>query len=178
VHAVFSNVTNISESIRKNNKMLLDFRARFLNKAGFHAELALVLNNPEGKFRLDANLGPMNATFLNPMTEPLGLAKVDRGQIQGLTYHLDADKIHGVGKLTFLYSDIKVILLKKNEAQNKYKTRVLPTLAAGFLVKDSNPAKGETRVSRVDFSRDRHRSIFHLMWKSMFTAVKETAGMK
>ncbi len=86
--------------------------------------------------------------------------------------------MHGVGKLTFLYSNVKVILLKKDEEQNKYKTKVLPTLAAGLLIKDSNPAKGEIRSSRVDYTRDRYRSMFNLMWKSMFTAVKETAGMK
>ena len=108
----------------------------------------------------------------------MALARIDKGQIQSLSYHLDADKIHGVGKLTFLYSDLKVILLKKDEAQNKYKTKLFSTFAAGLLVKNSNPDKGETRISRVDFPRDRHRSIFHLMWKSMFTALKETAGMK
>jgi hypothetical protein len=86
--------------------------------------------------------------------------------------------MHGIGKLTFLYSDLKVTLLKKDEAQNKYKTKLFSTFAAGLFVKNSNPDKGETRVSRVDFPRDRHRSIFHLMWKSMFTALKETAGMK
>ena len=178
VHAVFSNVTNIPDAVKSNNKMLLDFRSRFLNKAVFHAEMTMLLKDPDGKFTLNAKMGKMDPVFLNPMLQPMALAKIDKGQIQSLTYHLDADKIHGIGKLTFLYSDLKVILLKKDDAQNKYKTKLLPTLAAGLLVKNSNPAKGETRISRVDFPRDRHRSIFHLMWKSMFMAVKETAGMK
>lgn len=178
VHAVLSNVTNIPGSIEKNNKMCLDFQSRFLNKAAFHAELTMFLQDPGGKFILDAKMGPMNAEFLNPMLQPMALARIDKGKIQSLAYHLDADKMHGVGKLTFLYSDIKVILLKKDDAQNKYKTKILPTLAAGLMVKNSNPAKGETRVSRIDFPRDRHRSIFNLMWKSMFMAIKETVGMK
>jgi hypothetical protein len=77
-----------------------------------------------------------------------------------------------------LYSDVKLILLKKDEANNKYKTKVLTTLATGLIIKESNPAKGETRVSRVNFGRDRHRSIFHLMWRSLYAAIRETAGMK
>ena len=178
VHAVLSNVTNMPEFIRKNNRMQLDFQSRFLNKAQVHADLTMLLKDPEGKFTLDAKMGAMNAVFLNPMIQPMALAKIDRGKIQGLRYHLDANKMHGVGKLTFLYSNVKVILLKKDEEQNKYKTKVLPTLAAGLLIKDSNPAKGEIRSSRVDYTRDRYRSMFNLMWKSMFTAVKETAGMK
>jgi hypothetical protein len=178
VHAVFTNVTNIAGPIKQNNKMQMDFRSRFLNKAGFHAKIIMLLNDPDGKFTLDAKLDKMNPVYLNPMLQPMALARIDRGQIQSLSYHLDADKIHGIGKLTFLYSDLKVILLKKDEAQNKYKTKLFSTFAAGLFVKNSNPDKGETRVSRVDFPRDRHRSIFHLMWKSMFTALKETAGMK
>jgi hypothetical protein len=178
VHAVFSNVTNIGAPIKENNKMLLDFSSRFLNKAGFHAKMVMLLQDPQGKFTLDAKLDKMDPVDLNPMLQPMALAKIDRGQIQGLSYHLDADKMHGIGKLTFLYSDLKVTLLKKDEAQNKYKTKLFSTFAAGLLVKKSNPDKGETRISRVDFPRDRHRSIFHMMWKSMFTAVKETAGMK
>jgi hypothetical protein len=178
VHAVFSNVTNIAASVKADNKMLLDFRSRFLNKAGFHAKITMLLKDPQGKFTLDAKLDKMNPVYLNPMLQPMALAKIERGQIQGLSYHLDADKMHGIGKLTLLYSDLKVTLLKKDAAQNKYKPRLFSTFAAGLLVKNSNPAKGETRISRVDFPRDRHRSIFHLMWKSMFTAVKETAGMK
>jgi hypothetical protein len=176
--AVFSNVTNIAAAIKENNKMLLDFRSRFLNKAGFHAKMTMLLQDPQGRFTLDAKLDKMDPVDLNPMLQPMALAKIERGQIQGLSYHLDADKMQGAGKLTLLYSDIKLTLLKKDNAQNKYKARLLPTFAAGLMVKSSNPAKGETRISRVHFPRDRHRSIFHLMWKSMFTAVKETAGMK
>jgi hypothetical protein len=178
VHAVLSNVTNIPGSIVKNNKMRLDFQSRFLNKASMHAELIMLLNDQDGDFTLNAKMGAMDAVFINPMIEPMALAKVDKGKIQSLSYQLAANKMHGVGNLTFLYSDAKLILLKKDDADNKYKTKILTTLAAGLIIKDSNPAKGEIRVSRVDFGRDRHRSIFHLMWRSLYAAIRKTAGMK
>ncbi|MDP4212044.1 MAG: hypothetical protein Q8926_05420 [Bacteroidota bacterium] len=178
VHAVLSNLTNIPEFIGKNNKMKLNFQSRFLNRAPMHAELIMILKDPAGRFTLDAKMGGMNAAYLNPMIQPMALAKIDKGKIQSLSYHLNADDLHGVGNLTFLYSDLKLVLLRKDEDQNKYKAKILPTLAAGLLVKNSNPAKGETRTSRVDYKRDKYRSMFNLMWKSMFTALKETAGMK
>lgn len=178
VHAVFTHVTNIASEIKKNNRLGLDFRSRFLNKGLFHANLTMLLGDPQGRFTLDASLGPMNATWLNPMVEPMALAKIDHGEIKKLNYHLDADKIRGRGKLIFLYDNVKVVLLKKDEEKNKYVTKVLPTLAASLLMKKSNPLNGEARTSTVNFERDRHRSIFHLMWKSMFEGVKQTAGMK
>ncbi|MFI5124267.1 MAG: hypothetical protein ACHQDF_03015 [Chitinophagales bacterium] len=178
VHAVLSNLTNIPEFIGKNNKMKLNFQSRFLNQAPFHAELIMMLKDPSGRFTLDAKLGGMNTAFLNPMIQPIALARIDKGKIQSLSYHLDADDLHAVGKLTFLYSNLKVVLLQKDEDQNKYKTKILPTLAAGLMLKNSNPSRGEIRISRVDYKRDKYRSMFNLMWKSMFSALKETAGMK
>ncbi|HVY75659.1 MAG TPA: hypothetical protein VG890_12555 [Puia sp.] len=178
VQAVFTHVTNIASEIKKNNRLGLDFRSRFLNKSLFHANLTMLLGDAGGRFTLDASLGPMNAAWLNPMIEPMALAKIDHGEIKKLNYHLDADKIRGRGKLIFLYDNVKVVLLKKDEEKNKYATKVLPTLAASFLMKKSNPSNGETRTTTVNFERDRHRSIFHLMWKSMFEGVKQTAGMK
>ncbi|MFI5192960.1 MAG: hypothetical protein ACHQD7_02850 [Chitinophagales bacterium] len=177
VHAVLSNVTNMPEYIDGDNKMRLNFQSRFLNRASFHAELVMLLKDPNGRFSLDARMGTMNAAYLNPMIQPMALAKIDRGNIQGLSYHLDADDLRGTGKLTLLYSDLKVVLLKKDEDQNKYKSKFLPTLAAGLLIKNSNPAKGVTRTSRIDYKRDKYRTIFNVMWKSMFAALKETAGM-
>jgi hypothetical protein len=178
IRLVMQNVTNVAEAVKRDNRMLLDFRSRFLNQGKVHAKMTMLLKDPNGKFTLDARMGPMHAVFLNPMIQPMALAKIDRGEIQSLDYHLEADYRRGTGKLTFLYKDVKIILLKKDEANNKYKTKVLPTLAAGLFVKNANPAKGETRVSHVDYQRDIHRSIFYLMWKSMFVGVKETAGMK
>jgi hypothetical protein len=71
------------------------------------------------------------------------------------------------------YEDLSVKLIKKDEGKNKYKRKFFPTLAAGLLIKKSNPMNGEMRAGDVDYTRDIHRSIFHLMWKSMFTGIKK-----
>jgi hypothetical protein len=90
-----------------------------------------------------------------------------------LSYHLEATNTNARGRLVLTYDNLSVKLLKKDDDKNKYKTKVLPTLAAGILIKDSNPTDGKTRTANVDYKRDIHRSIFNLMWKSMFTAIKQ-----
>jgi hypothetical protein len=92
-----------------------------------------------------------------------------------LQFHLNATNTHAKGKLTLLYNDLSIRLLKKDDDKNKYKTKVLPTLAAGLVVKDSNPSNGKTRIGDVNYDRDIHRSIFQLMWKALFTGIKEVA---
>jgi hypothetical protein len=176
--ASLSNLTNIPDRVAANNKMRLDFSSSFLGKARFQTTIIMLLGEKSGRFSLHASLGPMAGTDLNPLIMPMGLARIDKGRIDGLTYDLNADHFHAKGKLSFLYKDIKVALLKRDDSDSGFRTRFLPTLAAGLLLKDSNPAHGTTRYADVDFERDRNRSIFTLMWKSLFSGVKEIAGMK
>ena len=178
VHASLHNVTNIPARVKADNKMVLDFNSMFLDKAPFQTTITMLLGDPAGRFSLHATMGALSGPDLNVLIMPMGLARIDRGKINGLTYDLNADHKAAKGKLVFLYQDIKVALLKKDNSDDGFKTRFLPTLAAGLLVKDSNPSHGETRHADVDFQRDRYKSIFNVMWKSMFSGVKEIAGMK
>jgi hypothetical protein len=175
VQAGFDNVTNMPQYIRQNNQMLMHFNASFLNESPFNATIRMRLNDRKGVFIMDARLGEMNAPALNVILKPMALAELDKGKINSLRFHLDATNTHGKGKLILRYENLSIKLLKKDDDKNKYKTKVLPTLAAGILLKDSNPVHGKTRVGEVYYTRDIHRSIFNLMWKSLFAAIKEVA---
>jgi len=174
VQAVLSNVTNIPEFVRLNYMMHLQFNASFLNQTPFTADIQMRLNDRKGNFQLDAQMGALNAVMLNPLTEPMALAKLDKGRINGLRYHMNATNTHAKGRLTLRYDDLTVKLLKKDDNKNKYKTKLFPTLAAGLIIKKSNPQNGETRRVDVDYTRDIHRSIFNLMWKSLYSGIKKT----
>ncbi len=175
VFATLDNVTNFPDQIRRNDQMGLDFKANFLSTASFTARIKMRLNDPKGHFTLDATLGHLDVGALNPLLKPMALAELNKGEINSLKYHLDASNTEGKGKLLFLYQDLSVKLLKKDDEKNKYKTKFLPTLAAGVILKKSNPQNGKTRLGEIDYQRDIHRSIFNLMWKSLFTGIKQVA---
>jgi hypothetical protein len=175
VLAQLENVTNMAAKIRQQNQMILHFHALFLNESLFAANINMQLNDKQGHFSLDAKLDTLRAASLNPLLRPMALAELDRGRINQLVYHLDATNTKGKGNLDFLYEDLSVKLLKKDDDKNQYKTKGLPTLAAGLLIKHSNPQHGHTRKGNVEYSRDIHRSIFNLMWKSLFSGIKQIA---
>ncbi len=175
VQATFDNVTNMIVRIKTNNQMRLSFNASFLNETPFFASIRMKLNDKNGAFQLDAKMGELNAVSLNPLIRPMALAEIEKGKISKLQYHLDATNTSGKGKLLLIYEDLSLKLLKKDEDKNKYKTKLLPTIAAGAVVKNSNPKNGKTRTGIIQYNRDIHRSIFNLMWKSLFTAIKNVA---
>jgi hypothetical protein len=136
------------------------------------------LGDPDGRFNIKADMGSMDATDLNPMVQPMALARIDKGKIDNWHLQLNANDHEADGTLLFLYHDLKVTLLKKDDDNNKYRKKIFPTIAAGFLVKGSNPLNGNRRTSSIHYERDIYRSMFNLMWKSLFTGIKETTGLK
>ncbi len=175
VNASLKNVTNLPDSIRKNNQMRLHFESSFLNATPFTANINMRLNDRLGRFQLDAKLGEMPAVTLNPLLKPMALAELEKGKINSLQYKMDATNTKARGTVVIKYEDLKIKLLKKDENKNKYKQKFLPTLAAGVLLKDSNPKHDKMRVGNVDYTRDIHRSMFNLMWKSLFSGIKQVA---
>jgi hypothetical protein len=175
VNSTIKNVTNMKDSIRRDNLMRLQFESSFLNASPFSATIIMRLNDPQGRFQLDANLGEMPGVALNPLLKPMALAELEKGKINSLQYHMNATKIHATGTVLIKYEDLKIKLLKKDEDKNKYKTKFFPTLAAGVIMKSSNPQDDRMRVGNVDYKRDINRSIFNIMWKSMFSGIKKVA---
>lgn len=179
VRATFDNVTNIKEALARDSRCTLLFKANFLNKAPVEARLVMLLGDPGGKFFIEGKMGPMDARSLNVLTEPMGLARMERGNINKLHFNFMGTDSFSNGKVLLLYDDISISLLKKDKDRNKFNKKILASVAANFMMKNSNPGKGEDpRVATVHFERILNKSFFNLIWKTIFTGVKETAGIK
>jgi len=177
-NAVISNVTNEATLIKNNNNCVVNFNARFLDLSFVHVRLDLVLKDPGGRFLFSGSMGRFEATGLNKLIVPLGLAKVEKGYINKLDFNFAADSYHSNGKVILLYDDLKLSLLKKDSVEEKLKKKKLASLVANIIIKNANPLrKQDVRVSDVHYTHNTNFSFFNLMWKSLFTGVKQTAGM-
>lgn len=179
VYATIDHITNMKSAIAKDNKCTVLFRAKFLDKAPVDARLSLLLKDPSGKFSIEGNLGAIRAQSLNPLTQPMGLARMDEGNIEKLHFKLKATDSSSSGKLVILYNGIKISLLKKDKNENKYDKKGLASFAANILIKNSNPGgDGKTRTVDVHFRRALNKSFFNVIWKSIFVGVKQNVGLK
>ncbi|MEP7277154.1 MAG: hypothetical protein ABI813_00805 [Bacteroidota bacterium] len=176
--AVISNVTNEPARIKADGHCVLDFSARFLDMAPMHAHLNMLLDNPKGRFTFSGSMAGFEASKLNVLMEPMGLARIDKGVVNSVRFNFSAHSYGSDGRLTLLYKDLKLTLLKKDSADNKLKKKKLASFVANILVKNANPLrKQEVRTATVHYIHDTNRSFFNLMWKSVYTGVKQTAGM-
>jgi hypothetical protein len=170
------NLTNYKKVLAEKN-MRIQFNAQFLNKAPVKAAIQF-LPGGDGRFAIQGDMGAMPAPAVNELTEPMGLAKIETGTLTSLHFEFTGNDYTTDGKLTMLYDDLKISLLKKDSVDNTLDKKKLASLLANFKVKDANPGKkGEIRQATVHYERDITKSFYNLIWKSVFTGVKETVGI-
>lgn len=80
--------------------------------------------------------------------------------------------------MKMLYNNLKIAVLELEKGQKEFKRKGLMSLVANVMViNESNPLKNEKpRTANVTYNRDPRKSFFNLVWKTLFTGVKNIAG--
>lgn len=176
INARISNVTNMQEQIKLNSTMQINASALFLQTAHVVTEWLLPLSK-DTTFKVSGTLGEMDATVLNSITEPLGMAAVKKGNINSLGFDINGNNYAATGHTTFLYNDLGVSVLKLDD-NDELKKRGFLSFFANTLIVNDNPKNNHTYVGEISFTRDTKKSFFNLLWKSIFDGVKNTVMRK
>ncbi|WP_343744468.1 hypothetical protein [Chitinophaga sp.] len=178
VHARLTNITNIDSMVARNKHCMADFDAIFMQSGKLRAHFDFTLNNPAGQFAVSGQLKNMNGKELNSVTRPLGMIEIRSCNIRDLNFNIRGDERKAAGSVTMLYDNLKIAILKQDKDHKNYSRKGLMSFVANVMViKDGNPLPGEkVRVANVTHVRDVQKSFFNLVWKTLFTGVKETAG--
>ncbi|MBC7946828.1 MAG: hypothetical protein H7Y42_03035 [Chitinophagaceae bacterium] len=179
IYATLTNFTNDKKVIASNNLMTAEVSSKFLNKTALKTTWQFYLLHPKGRFNVKGSLGPITAGDLNPLTEPMGPAKIKEGRINGLEFNMEGNDYAADGTVELLYEGLKVSMLEKDKGATETDKKFLMSLLANIVIKNDNPKKNEeVRVAQAHFDRDTNRSIFHLVWKTIFQGIRETVGIK
>jgi hypothetical protein len=180
IYATIHNLTNRKEALINDNTMNVDISCRFLNKAPFNLSWIFYLGKNNGQFKVKGSLGSIRGEDLNPITEAMGPARIERGVIKGLNFDFNGTDYQMDGTLVMKYKDLKVALLEKDKGSADWDKKSLTSFVANFFIKNSNPRDDDEDAVTVTVTNDRNtnRSIFNVTWKTMFKAISETVGMK
>jgi hypothetical protein len=178
VHGRFRNITNIDSLVAKNNHMIADMDAIFMQSGKLTARFDFTLNDKAGRFAVSGQLKNMNGKDLNVVTKPLGKIEIRSCDIQDLAFNIKGDERKANGFVKLLYQNLKIAVLKLDKDHKGFKRKGLISLLANSLViNDANPSKDEkVRTASVTYTRDIQKSFFNLVWKTLFTGVKDIAG--
>ncbi|MBS0026236.1 hypothetical protein ACTJJ0_07675 [Chitinophaga sp. 22321] len=178
VHGTFRNITNIDSIVARNRRLVADFDAVFMQSGKLTARFDFMLNDTAGHFAVTGQLKNMNGKDLNAVTKPLGKIEIRSCDIQDLTFNIRGDERRAGGYVKLLYQHLKIAVLKQDPEHKELKRRgLISFLANSLVIKDANPSKDEkVRTANVTYTRDIQKSFFNLVWKTLFTGVKDIAG--
>ncbi len=168
-----TNVTNDSNTIQVNPYLKITAKGKLMNTGDIQAGFSFDMRKYEkGVFTVDMSLGQMDATILNSVTQPLGLFKIESTQIQSLSAHIDGTDYNGKGKIKFIYSGMKIEILKDEGDGTQKKKGFLSFIANAFIIKDAN----ESATKTATYTRDIHKSFFSVIWKTILIGILKTIG--
>jgi hypothetical protein len=181
MHGETTNITNIPDSIRKNNFMTIRASGMFLGKvpltAGFRFNLARAKT---GDFSMNLEITNIDSSTLNRITIPMAEFMLKKGIIQKGIAQVSGNnyKTHGTGVL--LYTDLYLIAVKKdkNEPGQFDKKSFLSRIANTVLIKNNNPSGDkEPRTVDFDFNREPQLTFFSLIWKTIYIGILKIIGL-
>jgi hypothetical protein len=124
-----------------------------------------------GNFTVNCVLGKMDGTKLNPISEGLGMIKVEKLDIEKLTATVNGNNNFATGDVSFAYHDLSITALKKDDDNKFKKKRLASFMANKFLLNSKSNGK---RIQHVRYERDSRKSFFNLIWKTVSKGVAET----
>ena len=174
----FLNITNKQTVIKKHRKSAVQLTTYVMGKAKLNLACSFNLSD-NYNFNYSGHLGPVDLQAGNPAVMPLGLVKFESGEAKGLDFDIHATKKTFMGKVTFLYNDLKIRLLNHNPLTG-YTEQPLKTLFANLVVlKNNNPDQpGATpRSANVTYIRPPQVAFFGGMWEALLSGIKPCAGL-
>ena len=181
INGTAKNISNVRGEIKKGRYLTMNAKCLFMNKIPMAASFRFDLSRYRtGEFTADIFMDTLNNTVVNPIAKPLGLFRVRTGQMQRGSAHLEGNDFTIKGTAALNYTNLHIDPLKKNKNnEGKLKKKTFTGLFANiFLIKNSNPAKGnDLRQPAFIVSRGKHSNFVSFVWFSILTGILKTIGI-
>ncbi|POY38991.1 hypothetical protein C3K47_00380 [Solitalea longa] len=171
-------LTNVSNLLNPAKPMISIKSSAFLMGSG---ELIVDFNfpvNPKEKtFIVKGKIKPMELKRMNPALQSLAFVRIKTGKLNSMDFTIKANSSTSKTRMEFLYDDLEIQLLNKETGTTENQGFV-STLVNAIIISKSNPIpEVPIRIANTTYHRDKTRSVFNFLWKSLFTALKPSVGI-
>jgi len=180
----FSNVqahlfplSNRKNSIGKIPDLTIVGTASVMDSSVIKVRMNYQLSNPDNLFTVTGSLSPFNMHILNPVIEPLASVSIRSGRVNRFEFNFSADRMKSTGSLLLGYDNFRISVLEKKNGGTK-ESKFASFIANSLLLRSKNPRGKELLPDEINYHRDQKRADINYWWKSVFSGVKNTLGLK
>lgn len=174
------NVTTNKDSLQKNNICTTSVSSYFMNSGKLYVLFKFNLTAKDAAFTYKGSVGPMDLNLINQASMPLALVKLNSGKLKQMDFDIKANAKISHGRVSVLYNDLKVTILKADTDHDRLKHMTIASLFANTLIiKHDNPddAGEKPRHADVVYERPDSVSFWSCMWQTLFAGIKPCAGL-
>lgn len=177
IHTRLTPFTNMKTTKGVIPDFTLTGTATIMDSCQLNINMHYQMNHPENLFTASGSLNRFNMRILNPVLEPLAMVSLRSGQVDRFDFSFSADKTSATGQLYLGYDNLKISVLEMKNGNTK-EAKFASFLANSLLLKSKNPKGKELLPEPINFQRDQKRSILNYWWKSVFSGIRNTLGIK
>ena len=173
------NITNNAVNLKRNHITHVTLNSSLMDSAPMQVDFDFNLTDSARSYAYKGNIGPMDMGKLNKAVMPFALVKLTSGELDQLSFDIKANRRVSKGKVTLLYHDLKIHVLRMDTVEDMYRHRGMASLFANALiVKRNNPDKpgGIPRSFNVTYVREPDTAFFKTIWKTLAKGIKASAG--
>jgi hypothetical protein len=176
IKASMYNITN--DRISSLRPMRLEASGYMYGRGHVRATALFQLKSKYGNFTLKGSAEDFDMTYLNAILESSASLSIKAGRVDSMSFELRGNDTLTTGTMLLSYHDLKLnVLNRKTATKHGLKAEVGTFLIDKMLVKSENPGKnGEHRTGEISFKRDRYKSIFNMLAKSLLSGVLSTVA--
>lgn len=171
LNGVASNITNIPSLLAKDNVMKIEAGARVMGAGKLQSHWRIPLDAPDVSFTVSGAVEPFPVTALSQPFEKLSLTKLRSGMVDAMRFTINGNREGSKGELLLKYHDLKVDLLKKGKEDDSLEKKGFLSFIANADIRNKNTSD---EPKKFEYKRDRYKSLFNLLWKSIFEGGKKT----
>lgn len=157
----------------------LNVNAQLMNSAKVDLHLAFDLADRNNLFTCNGELKSIQLSLLNRMVENTGVLKFKRGKLDDLRFTATFTETNSTGTLLLSYHDLAAELLDRETGKPGLKEKIISRIAR-YKVPESNPEDPDEpmRVGKIDYIRNKEKSVFGYFWKSLQTGVLSSLNLE
>jgi hypothetical protein len=159
----------------------LDLRgtARLMGQAPMEAWFHFLAGHPRDTFAMQAAIGELELTAINPMLSKLMPVSILSGTASSTEIlRMHANNTSAQGKLDFLHYGVAIDLHATQPGTwNQIESWLVSELANLFLAGGNPNRDGKMRSGIIYFERDQSKGFFNYVWKSALSGIKSSVGV-
>jgi len=176
--ATLNNLTNISSILSVQPIMKTSIEANLMGAGKTNIEIGWDVRSFGNDFSFNAMIQQMPLNILNPITESSLKLSIKEGFSHKLEINFEANGDSAIGQMRFAYNDLKISFLSEKDGELK-EEKFISFLINSMALKSDNPKPGRIMMpARFQNHRDKRRSVVSYCWKSVYSGIKSTFGIK